>query len=478
MRVSMFSILVEKELKSLLLSPKFAATFGACTVLLVVSILAGIMEYRHNAAQYAAATALVDQELSEATGWAQLGGRQRVYRAPEPMHIFASGIHFDIGRYSVVNAWQDVRLLQSTYSIEPIFAVFRVIDFLFIVQVVLSLLTIVFAYDLVSGEKESGTLRLMLANSVPRTQYIASKIAGAWIGLMLPLLIPLLIGVLLVMLFQVPFNGWEWSRLLALAGFSMLYVTAFLCVGILFSTITHRSSLSFLMLLVFWIAAVLVVPRGGTMIAAHAYPIPTASEVQSRKEGFAREQREAFFKDLSETFRARMQARQGMSEEERKNYEEEHEWDWMVEDDERRQNMEREIAENSRKIDEEIENGRAVQQRLGFTLSRFSPASAYQLAAMRLANTDLGLKQRFTEALHTYRTRFLEYIDEKNPGGPMMTIGGNPSTEPLDLSDMPRFTAPAAPRNVAYGTDLLVLALYAFAGIALALVAFNRYDVR
>jgi ABC-type transport system involved in multi-copper enzyme maturation permease subunit len=473
----MFFLLVEKELKNLLLSPKFVATFAACTVLILVSVFAGIVEYRAGSAQYSAATALVSQELSESTSWPQVGGRQRVYRQPEVMQIFASGIHFDIGRFSVISSWQDVQLQQSTYSIEPIFAVFRAIDFVFIVQVVLSLLTIVFAYDLVSGEKESGTLRLMLANAVPRTRYIVAKLAGAWIGLMIPLVIPLLLGVLLLMLYAIPFTGDDWVRLAKLAGYSMVYLSGFLSLGILFSTLTHRSAMSFLSLLVYWIAMALVVPRGGMMFATQIHPVPSASEVESRKEGFARERREQFFTELSSAFQARSQARKGLSEAERAAYDEENEWDWMVEDDERQKRMERDLAEHNRQIDEEINNARAVQQALGFTLSRFSPASAYQLAAMRLGQTDLGLKQRFMDALYTYRTSFLAYIDQKNPGG-MMSFGGNQPTEPLDLSDMPLFEARLSSSPDSTPIDLIVLMGYIFGSVGLALVAFNRYDVR
>ncbi len=476
----MFILLIEKELKNLLLSPKFVATFAACTVLILVSVFAGIVEYRSGMTQYTAATALVSQELSESSSWQQAGGRQRVYRRPEVMQIFASGVHFDIGRFSVISSWQDVQLQQSTYSIEPIFAVFRAIDFVFIVQVVLSLLTIVFAYDLVSGEKESGTLRLMLANAVPRTQYIAAKLAGAWVGLMIPLIIPLLLGVLLLMLYAVPFTGDDWIRLAKLAGYSMVYLTGFLSLGVLFSSLTHRSSMSFLSLLVFWIAMVLVVPRGGMMIAAQLHQVPSASEVESRKEGFARERRQAFFKEFSETLQARSQAREGMSEEERAAYEKENEWDWMVEDDERQKRMESDLAEHYRQIDEEVNNARAVQQTLGFSLSRFSPASAFQLAAMRLGQTDLGLKQRFTDALYAYRTTFRAYIDQKSPGGMMtMSFGGNQPTEPLDLSDMPVFESSlSAGADEETPIDLLVLFAYILGSAGLALVAFNRYDVR
>ncbi len=474
----MFVTLVEKELKNALLSPKFVATFAACTVLILISILAGIIEYRSGSAQYAAATALVNQELSEASSWNQVGNRQRVYRQPQPMHIFSTGVHFDIGRFSTVSAWQDVRLQQSAYSIDPVFAVFRAIDFVFIVQVVLSLLTIVFAYDLVSGEKESGTLRLLFANAVPRPQYLAAKVVGAWLALMIPLLIPLALGVLLLLLSGIPFDGY-WGDLARLTGYSALYLTAFLCLGALFSTLTHRSSMSFLLLLVFWIAMVLVVPRGGMMIASSVHPLPSASELESRKGGFARERREAYFRTLAETHSARMQAQDGMSEEERTRYRNDNEWEWTTADDALRNGMEADIADYNRRVDEEANNARMVQQRLGFSLSRLSPASAFQLAAMRLAHTDLGMKQRFIDALHTYRTTFLAYLETKNPGGGMRFSTSQQAAAPLDLSDAPRFSQDAGrPEEGTFPVDLAVLVLYIAGSLSLALVVFNRYDVR
>jgi ABC-type transport system involved in multi-copper enzyme maturation permease subunit len=475
----MFSLLVEKELKNLMLSPKFAATFAACTVLILVSILAGIIEYKAGKVQYEAAIALVDQELADATSWGQVSARQRIYREPNPMQIFVSGIHFDIGRFSVVSSWQDIKLRQSAYSIEPLFAVFRFIDFVFIVQVVLSLLTIVFAYDLVSGEKESGTLRLMLANPVPRAQYIIAKVAGAWLGLMVPLLIPLALGVLLILLFRIPMVGADWVNLGALAGLSVLYLTAFLCLGTLFSALTHRSGTSFLLLLVLWIAMVLVIPRGGMMVAAQMHPVASVSELESRKEGFARDRRRAYFDEIFTANRQRLQATEGMTPDERDKFTEEKEWDWMVENDERQKRMEADIAEYNRQVDEEAGNRQAAQQRLGFSLSRISPASAYQLAAMTLGGTDLGLKQRFLHALQDYRTTFNTYTDEKNPGRGSFTMGSvRQAAEPLELSDMPRFEAPARTALLdAVLVDAAILLIFSVVAFGLSVASFNRYDV-
>ena len=48
----MLWILIEKELKSIIKSPKFAATFGVCAVLILLSFFIGIQEYRASVEQY------------------------------------------------------------------------------------------------------------------------------------------------------------------------------------------------------------------------------------------------------------------------------------------------------------------------------------------------------------------------------------------------------------------------------------------
>ena len=475
----MLFLLIEKELKNLLLSPKFVATFGACTILIVISILAGIFEFHANTAQHDAAAALVDQELTEASTWSEVGMRNRVYRPPHPMQIFVSGVSYDIGRFSVINSYRDIKLQQSAYSIEPIFAVFRLIDFVFIVQVVLSLITIVFAYDLVSGEKESGTLRLMLSNAIPRAKYIMSKVAGAWIGLMAPLIIPMALGLLLVLLYRVPLEAAHWGNLVALIGFSMLYITAYLCIGALVSSLTQRSSTSFLILLVIWIVMVLVIPRSGMMLSEQVHPVPSVSELESRKQGYAQERREQFTNEIMEIQRERMAAMEELTQAEREAYREDQEWDWMVQSEELINKMEADIADYNRRVNEDATNRKAQQHRFGFALSRISLASAYQLAAMNLGQTDLELKQRYEQLMETYRTTFTDYIEQKNPGGMFSFSTTQQAAEPLDLSDMPQFETPRA-ANILNKTlvDAAVLLLYTIIAFGLSVTAFNRYDVR
>ncbi|MCB0305285.1 MAG: hypothetical protein KDI38_16090, partial [Calditrichaeota bacterium] len=85
----MLSLLIQKELKSIIASPKFVGTFGTCAVLILLSVFIGIQEYRASMTQYETARQLNDQEMAESSSWSAL--HTRVYRQPDPMQIFVSG---------------------------------------------------------------------------------------------------------------------------------------------------------------------------------------------------------------------------------------------------------------------------------------------------------------------------------------------------------------------------------------------------
>lgn len=478
----MFKLLVERELKSILYSPKFTATFGVCALLIVLSVFAGVREYEAASRQQASAAALVDQEMREASSW--MGLSNRVFREPDPMQIFVSGVHNDIGRFSLVSSFRDVKLRQSPYSIDPIFAVFRYLDFTLIVQVVLSLFAILFAYNAISGEKEEGTLKLALSNAVPRGQYLVAKFVGSWLGLVVPLLIPIALGMLLIMVYNVPMEAVHWQKVGTLLGASMLYFTAFLCLALCVSAFTKRSATSFLALLVIWIFSVLILPRAGMMMAAQVVQVPTISEVESQKQAFQTDRMQGYMAHIQESMRERAAAVRGMNEADRERYEDDNMWNWMEENDKQRTAMEEDIAEFNRRLNEDVRNRRAVQERLGFNLSRLSPAASFQLVAMNLADTDIGLKDRYEDAISQYRTTFNDFVDKKQGegGGNFITIGGrNQDTEPLDLSELPRFTEPERSLNASLGSSLLdmgILSLFALAAFFGAFVGFLRYDVR
>ncbi len=488
----MFTTVVMKELKGILLSQKFALTFGVVSVLILMSIVAGISEFTAGARQYDTAVQLAEQQLREASNWMAISAR--ALRPPDPLVVFVSGVHNDIGRLSSINGHEAVKLLNSVYADDPIFAVFRSLDLMFIVQVVLSLFAILFTYDAITGERESGTLQLSLANPLPRRTFILAKATGIWAGLLLSLSVPMILGLLVVSLAGVPLSDSDWMRIGALFVGSLLYFTVWVAGGIAVSTWTRTPSASFMACLVLWIATVLILPRVGVLAAEQLVGVPTVAEVDAQKDGFEKAAWEKQMAGLSERWKKREEAMQGFSKEQREAYRDAHMWQWMQEEDAGRKAVQTEIDAYGLRLQEDLRNKRSAQERLAFTLARTSPAAIYQLASMQIARTSVTLKNATETSMEEYRSQFTAHVEKKQQesggtGGFKITVDsekGFSFSSPrergtLDISDLPRYQwnpTPVGQLLADAGWDGLLLAVFALASLALAVIGFHRYDVR
>jgi ABC-type transport system involved in multi-copper enzyme maturation permease subunit len=488
----MFRILVQKELKSILVSPKFTATFITCSILIIMSVFIGIQEYKANVKQYEAVNQLNEIEMSQASSW--LGLRNKVHRFPDPMQIFVSGINNDIGRFSNISAHQDNKLQHSIYSDDPIFAVFRFLDFSFIVLIVLSLFAIIFTYDSINGERESGTLKLVFSNSVSRAKFILSKFIGSWLGLTIPLLIPILIGILLVLLYNIPFSIEHWIRLLILLFISMLFFTFFMSFGILISSLARRSSLSFLFLLMSWVIIIFIIPRIGIMISGQMIPVPSVAQKESIVESYSKDVWNKHSESLTQDWKKRESEMANMTTDEKEAYREDNSWAWMQEDDRKRKETEKEISDYTRKANEDLRNRRIEQEKLAFIISRFSPASAYQLGAMNIAGTNIDVKTNYENELQNFKNIFTDFTQKKQKeagmSGMMMikmdTKTGVSITEGrkesgLDLKEVPRFSYPAYSISSIFGASLIdigLLSLFTILSFAGSFIVFLRSELK
>jgi hypothetical protein len=166
----------------------------------------------------------------------------------------------------------------------------------------------------------------------------------------------------------------------------------------------------------------------------------------------------------------------------------------MNEDDALRKQVQQEIEDYGLRLEEDLRNRTDEQQQLAFALTRFSPSSAYQLASMSVAGTDVSLKRRYEQAMREYRSQFIQYIDKKaketgNTSGFRITIDSDTGFKfsaprergTLDLGGLPAFVAPQLSITGVLGAvvvDAGLLALFSIIGFAVACVAFLRYDLR
>lgn len=296
------------------------------------------------------------------------------------------------------------------------------------------------------------------------------------------------------MAFKVPLTGGDWSSIISFIGLSILYITLFIGIGILVSAITRNSSLSFLLLLVIWIGGVMILPRLGVMAAGQLVPVESVAQLEAKQEAYQKARWDQYSADLSAVWQARETEMEGMTPEERQVYRDDMEWEWLEEDDASRLLVRTDIVDNNRRLLEDAQNKKRVQERLAFNIARISPVSSYQLAAMKLAGTDIDLKVRYEESMRAYKDEFTDYVQSQqalggghggfnismdSESGVSIDFGRNDQT--LDTSEMPQYSASivrpseAIARSIPDFGMLSIFIILAFGG---SFFAFLRYDMR
>ena len=280
----MIGIVFRKEMLSHLLSQRFAA----CTALAVVLIIANGMltsqAYVQKKASYLTQRAVEETKLPEITYYSVLGSDMnnadgsplndkaapRALRPPRALEVFAQGVEQEVGPAVKVLLFEvpyQTEAIVPFQSGNPYLAIFASFDMVYIFQLVLGLLAILIASETVSGEKEDGTLRLMLTTNVSRAQVLAGKILAG----LTTLAIPTALGFILLMILllgteQVEVGVGEWVRVGLLLALSLLYLLVFYLIGLAISCATHRSATSLIYALFTWALLAIVLPDSITAL--------------------------------------------------------------------------------------------------------------------------------------------------------------------------------------------------------------------
>ena len=470
----MLRLLIEKELREIIGSTKFTTTFAVCAVLILLAFYVGARNYQVSMDEYNASQAQNLQSMEELTDWNEVD--HRIFLEPRPLAALVSGVSNDIGRTTQVETRGELRTENSRFNTDPIFAVFRFLDLEFIFTVVLSLFAILFGYDTINGEKERGTLRLSFANAIPRDKYILGKLVGSFLALVVPLLLAVLLGFLILLVMGIPMDGGLWMRLGLIVLSGLMYFSVFLTASVFISTLTQHSSTSFLMLLVVWIFAVLIVPRTAVLVAGRTVEVPSVDQINFEKARFQEQLWQADMKKMDEYRRDNPPA-QGVSREERMTQFRR----FMADLADAREVEERKLAEQ---LNENRRNREFVQQNLALNIARISPAASFSLAASDLAGTSLELKQRFTESANAYQNTYAQFINEKTDGlggGWWSRMSPTNSDEPIDPFELPTYAYEEPPADELINgalPDIGLLMLFNLLFFAGAFVAFLKYDVR
>ena len=469
----MFHHLVKKELLHYLLDLRFIVVFGLCILLSALGVYVGSRSYLQHLEEYQAVdrknrntlrTALENNNLSSLKR-----SEYRWNRRPEILSPVVYGLSGKLGRETRMAYRRHIQFEASRFATDPVHALFGVLDLAFIVKIVLSLCVLLFTYDAVCGEKETGTLKLYASFPVSRSTLALSKLAGSAVAVLIPFVLAFLLSsVVLALSPGLGLQAEDGVRLALLMGSFALYLTVFAGFGVLVSALTHRRITAFLGLLGLWAVWLFVIPNLAVDTARRLVPVTSIYDME-RQHGALREE-------------IRKQRGPEIDAYWKRNFEWDLEkWNAMPE------TRQRELLEGASKIqhkwDTEFHARQTVlqtvrhnqmrkRQALAHALSAVSPLGAVTFVSMDLARTGPVQQERVEDAVKAYIGYLVEYIRKKD-------------AQPWDkrsLTDFSLFTytdtepvGDSLSRSLFHILNLALLAILGFAG---AYVAILRYDVR
>lgn len=191
------------------------------------------------------------------------------FRAPPVLSVFVLGLDPYLPDEVVTDFSGVFQTVKEPNTDGALAVLLGQIDFRFCMVYVVSLMALVFTFNTISGERERGTLRLLIACSVPRGTLLFCK----WLSKTLVLIIPFLVAVCIALLVlnaspQIDLNTPKLVYAIAMIlGISLLLIVCMTILGVCLSTYATGSIQSITLLLTTWVILVLGIPKVTPMIA-------------------------------------------------------------------------------------------------------------------------------------------------------------------------------------------------------------------
>ena len=392
-----------------------------------------------------------------------------LHKKPSPLHFCAEGGNPFLS--STVNAgdpfaysenlkgvWK-LSYPSATPNLENVRPDAIKLDWGFIIGYILSLVALLFTFDSISGERERGTLRLMLANPIPRHIVLIGKFLGALISVSIPFTLAVLMNLLVVSTSSTVYLGAEaWGRLGIIFFIAILYTSLFLVLGLLVSARVRESAVSLVILLLAWVTLVVFMP---STLASTTGEI---SASMSSGEFWKRYTR--LYNELDDKYKA---------------------WIWSDKLDNKTLRGKSEFFTKHAELDERLNEERLIQQADQFqharSITRASPVTIVQHLLESFAGTGFERHLQFVENVKRYTRQFREFVVDTDRADPeslhLIGVREGMSQKTVSPEAVPIFED-TLNFNKDFNTkamELLLLGLFVVVLLSGAYLAFVRVEV-
>ena len=458
--------ITKRELYNNLNSLRFALTTVLLLALMVTNAVRHIREHPKRVQKYHnAATAsmnLLTSRADDSLYTLAHEGPGVLYKKPSPLHFCAEGGEALLpdrvdSPYGTETFWS-LKYPDANINMKNVGPDVSQIDWTFIIGYILSLIALLFTFDAISGEREHGTLRLMLANAIPRHTVLIGKFLGALISTTIPFMLAALVNLLMISsASEVHLNTEAWGRLGIIFCIALLYTCLFLALGLLVSARVQRSAVSLVILLLTWVTFVVFMP---STLAALASGFSSSMAPREYTERYGQS-----YHKLRKTWRHA----------------------WYQSNDERmlriRGEWHTKIAVSGERLAGEYLTFKISQVQRARAITSVSPAALLQHLFESFAGTGLDRHQQFAENVQRYAREYREFVVDMERGDPesphIMGVREGMSQKPVNPEAVPRFEDT---RNLSRdfntaATELLLLTLFVVVLLAGAYLAFVRVEI-
>jgi ABC-type transport system involved in multi-copper enzyme maturation permease subunit len=424
-----------------LVSARFVIGFLLCLFLIPFTLTVNIEDYENQMRVYRVDKAKAEDSFNVRV-YSQL--RPEIVKPPEPLSIFCRGISGNVGNR--VKIWFGEKPLFATGNAairdNPLLNSFFSIDFISIIAVIMSLLALIFAYDACTREKEDGTLKLQLSNSLSRYKILLGKVVGVYLTLLPILLFCYILSFILILNSpNISFSAGDWARICLLFFASLLYFTVFIFIGLFISAQLKSSITSIIICLFFWVFFVFIIPNLAVYMA------------ESLKKTQSYDNLQYVLQDLDEELEGkciehfnRLGSDWGMN------------WNKNGNTDGRaiicgctRLQMERhrkgyeyssplriDYADKKWTLQKAYLDSLDGQRNFAERISLISPSEVFRLICVLLCRTDVARHQRFMDRVRDYRSEFIDFYKDKKLFSSFMYFTPQPPETFMDADEIVR----------------------------------------
>ena len=458
--------ITKRELYNNLNSLRFALTTVLLLALMVTNAVRHIREHPKRVQKYhnavTASMNLLTSRADDSLYTLAHEGPGTLYKKPSPLHFCAEGgetlLPDRVDSPSGSSRFWSLKYPDANINMKNVGPDVSQIDWVFIIGYILSLIALLFTFDAISGEREHGTLRLMLANAIPRHTVLIGKFLGALISTTIPFLLAVLVNLLMLSAAsEVHLNIQAWGRIGIILFIALLYTCLFLALGLLVSARVQRSAVSLVILLLTWVTFVVFMP---STLAALASGFSSSIAPHEYTERYGQS-----YTKLRRTWR----------------------YAWYESNDESmlrtRGEWHTKIAVTGERLAGEYLSFKINQVQRARAITSVSPAALLQHLLEAFAGTGLDRYQQFTENVQRYAREYREFVVDMERGDPesrhIMGVREGMSQKPVSPEAVPKFEDT---RNIGKdfntaATELLLLTLFVVVLLAGAYLAFVRVEV-